>query len=216
MLSRQVIMFDHDGVLVDSLTVFTAAFTAACGEHGHPEIATAEHVVALFHDNVYECMRARGMAPDAIAAIIADTAVALTAAPGLHPFPGVADLLRGLAARFDVVVVTSNEGAVVRAFLGREGLGDVVHEVLGVEVDGSKVNKIATVIRRYPGQSRCLYVGDTGGDMIEGAAAGATPIGAGWGWHGPAVLSAAGAAYVAATPADLLTYVLEGSPAPFA
>jgi phosphoglycolate phosphatase len=209
-------MFDHDGVLVDSLAVFTAAFTAACREHGHPEIATADHVVALFHDNVYDCMRARGMASDAIAAIIADTASALAVAPGLYPFPGVGELLRGLAARFDVVVVTSNEGAVVRAFLAREGLGDLVKEVLGVEVDGSKVNKIAAVMGRYPGQSRCLYVGDTGGDMREGAAAGATPVGAGWGWHGPAVLSAAGAAYVAPTPADLLTYALEGTPTPSA
>jgi len=209
-------MFDHDGVLVDSLTVFTAVFTAACRDHGHPEIATADHVVALFHDNVYDCMRAHGMAPDAIAAIIADTAAALATAPGLHPFPGVGDLLRGLSPWFDVVVVTSNESAVVRAFLAREGLADLVHDVLGVEVDGSKVNKIATVMARYPRQSCCLYVGDTSGDMLEGAAAGATPIGAGWGWHGPALLSAAGAAYVAPTPADLLAYVLEGAPTPSA
>ncbi len=209
-------MFDHDGVLVDSLTVFTAAFTAACRRHGHPEITTAEHVVALFHDNVYDCMRARGMAPDAIAAIIAETAAALVVAPDLHPFPGVAELLRGLARRFDVVVVTSNESAVVRGFLARAGLGGEVREILGVEVDASKVNKIATVMSRYPGQERCFYVGDTSGDMVEGAAAGATPLGAGWGWHGPAVLSAAGAAYVAATPADLLAYVLGGSPTPSA
>lgn len=209
-------MFDHDGVLVDSLSVFTAAFTAACREHGHPEIVTAADVVALFHDNVYECMRARGMAPDAIRAIIADTAAALAVAADLHPFPGVAELLRGLSRSFDVVVVTSNEAAVVRAFLARAGLADAVAEILGVEVDASKVNKIATVMARYPGQSRCLYVGDTSGDMLEGAAAGATPIGAGWGWHGPAVLSAAGAAYVATTPADLLAYVLGGSPTPLA
>jgi phosphoglycolate phosphatase len=206
-------MFDHDGVLVDSLEVFTAAFTAACRRHGHPDIATAEHVVALFHDNVYDCMRARGMTPDAIAAIISDTAAALAVAPDLRPFPGVAELLRGLSRRFDVVVVTSNESAVVRGFLTRAGLAGEVGEVLGVDVDPSKVNKIATVMSRYPGQERCFYVGDTSGDMLEGAAAGATPLGAGWGWHGPTVLAAAGAAYVAATPADLLTYVLDDSPA---
>jgi len=207
-------MFDHDGVLVDSLTVFTAAFTAACRRHGYPDVTNAEHVVALFHDNVYECMRAHGMTPDAITAIIAETAAALATEPDLHPFPGVAELLRGLTRRFDVVVVTSNESAVVRGFLARAGLAGEVREVLGVDVDASKVTKIAAVMRRYPGQERWFYVGDTTGDMLEGAAAGATPLGAGWGWHGPAALAAAGAAYVAATPSDLLAYVLDDTPAP--
>ena len=71
------------------------------------------------------------------------------------------------------------------------------------------MRKIATVTARYPAQDPCFYVGDTSGDMIEGAAAGATPLGAGWGWHGPAALAAAGAAYVAVTPSDLLAYVTE-------
>jgi phosphoglycolate phosphatase len=66
---------------------------------------------------------------------------------------------------------------------------------------------------RYPGQARYFYVGDTRGDMLEGAQAGATPLGAGWGWHGAAPLAEAGAAYVAATPAALLAFLVgKGSP----
>jgi phosphoglycolate phosphatase-like HAD superfamily hydrolase len=44
--------------------------------------------------------------------------------------------------------------------------------------------------------------------MLEGAQAGATPLGAGWGWHGAAPLAEAGAAYVAATPAALLAFLV--------
>jgi phosphoglycolate phosphatase len=62
---------------------------------------------------------------------------------------------------------------------------------------------------RYPGQARYFYVGDTRGDMLEGAQAGATPLGAGWGWHDAAELRAAGAAYVAATPAALLAFLVD-------
>ena len=203
-------MFDHDGVLVDSLTVFTAAFGAACGAHGHPEIASQEQVVALFADNVYDTMAALGMSRETIAAIIGDTAATLSSSTGLHPFPGVPELLNGLAERFDVVVVTSNAAGVVRDFMAREQLAGAVSDVLGVEVDVSKVRKIATIITRYPGQERYFYVGDTRGDMLEGAAAGATPLGAGWGWHGAAALREAGAAFVAATPAELLAFVTDG------
>jgi phosphoglycolate phosphatase len=203
-------MFDHDGVLVDSFFVFTAAFAAACRAHGHPEIATPAQVVALFDDNVYDSMAALGVGREAIKAIIGDTAGVLAASPDLHPFPGVPELLSGLAPRFDVVVITSNAAGVVRDFMAREQLDGRVSDVLGVEVDASKVRKIATVMARYPGQVHYFYVGDTRGDMLEGAEAGATPLGAGWGWHAAAALEEAGATYVAATPAELLAYVLDG------
>ncbi len=163
-------MFDHDGVLVDSFAVFTASFAAACRAHGHPEIAGPAQVVALFDDNVYESMATLGMDRDVIRAIIHDTAAALAASSDLHPFPGVPELLAGLAPRFDVVVITSNAGAVVRDFMARERLAGLVGDVLGVEAGTGKVGKIATVIARYPGQSRYYYVGDTRGDMLEGAA----------------------------------------------
>jgi phosphoglycolate phosphatase len=203
-------MFDHDGVLVDSLAVFTTAFAAACGAHGHAEIAGPAQVVALFDDNVYDSMAALGMARQVIRAIIDDTAGALAVSPDLHPVPGVPELLAGLAACCDVVVITSNAAGVVRDFMARERLAGHVSDVLGVEIDVSKVRKIATVMARYPGQRRYFYVGDTRGDMLEGAQAGATPLGAGWGWHGAAALTAAGAAFVAATPAELLAFVVDG------
>lgn len=205
-------MLDHDGVLVDSLAVFSAAFAAACRAHGHAEVATPAQVVALFDGNVYDGMAALGMGRDVIRAIIDDAAAALAASSDLHPFPGVPGLLAGLAAHYDVVVVTSNAGSVVRDFMARERLAGHVSDVLGVEVDVSKVRKIATVMTRYPGQSRYFYVGDTRGDVLEGAQAGATPLGAGWGWHGAAALREAGAVYVAATPADLLAFLVNEVP----
>jgi len=210
-MTRPVIMFDHDGVLVDSFAVFTAAFADACRTHGHPEVGTPDQVVALFDGNCYDSMAALGMSPEVTRAIIADTAAVLEASSDLHPFPGVPALLAGLATRYDVVVVTSNAAGVVRAFMTREGLAGCVSDVLGVEVDASKVRKIAATMARYPGQGRYYYVGDTRGDMLEGAEAGATPLGAGWGWQGAAALREAGAAFVAATPQDLLAYVVDGS-----
>jgi len=210
-MQRPVIMFDHDGVLADSFDAFLAAFGAACRRHGHAEVGTRERFLGLFECNFYDGMAAHGVSREALRAIVDDTTAALDAAPGLQPFPGVPELLRGLAARFDVVVITSNAATVVCDFLAREGLAALVSDVLGIETDPSKVRKIVTVTARYPGQVPYFYVGDTSGDMIEGAAAGATPLGAGWGWHGSAALASAGAVYVAPTPADLLAYVMDGA-----
>jgi phosphoglycolate phosphatase len=54
-----------------------------------------------------------------------------------------------------------------------------------------------------------FVVGDTSFDMAMAAAAGAAPIGAGWGYHGPEELIEAGAIAVAERPADVLALVQE-------
>ena len=52
-------------------------------------------------------------------------------------------------------------------------------------------------------------VGDTSFDMAMGAAAGAVPIGAAWGYHEPQELIDAGALAVASHPREVLTLVRE-------
>jgi phosphoglycolate phosphatase len=54
-----------------------------------------------------------------------------------------------------------------------------------------------------------IVIGDTSFDMAMAAAAGATPIGAGWGYHDAEELIEAGAVAVAETPLDVLDLVRE-------
>jgi phosphoglycolate phosphatase len=54
-----------------------------------------------------------------------------------------------------------------------------------------------------------FVVGDTSFDMAMAAAAGALPVGAGWGYHDADELLRAGAAGVAEAPADVLALVAE-------
>jgi phosphoglycolate phosphatase len=56
---------------------------------------------------------------------------------------------------------------------------------------------------------RSIVIGDTSFDMAMGRAAGATPIGAGWGYHEPDELVAAGAVAVADAPGDVLALIRE-------
>jgi phosphoglycolate phosphatase len=54
-----------------------------------------------------------------------------------------------------------------------------------------------------------IVIGDTSFDMAMAAAAGATPIGAGWGYHGAEELIEAGAVAVAERPLDVLDLIRE-------
>jgi phosphoglycolate phosphatase len=55
--------------------------------------------------------------------------------------------------------------------------------------------------------STTIVVGDTSFDMAMAVAAGAAPIGAGWGYHEADELLAAGAIAVAAQPLDILQLI---------
>jgi phosphoglycolate phosphatase len=204
---RQLVMFDFDGVIVDSLDVFSVAFINACAAAGVPGFTTPDDLLALMEDNFYAGMRARGVGDGQVAEILRRLGSALIRARHwLKPFPLVPQVLGELADVRAVVIVTSSPTDVVTGWLrGHEVRG--VAEVAGAETARSKVEKINALLARFPGQEVYWYVGDTAGDIREARVAGVTPLGVAWGWHEPEMLLEAGAERIAASPAELLTIV---------
>jgi len=201
----ELVMFDFDGVIVDSLDVFSAAFLDACTAAGVEGFTSADDLLRLMEDNFYAGMRARGVDDERVAEVLRRVGAALVLARRwLKPFPLVPQVVRELADTRSVVIVTSSPGDVVEGWLrGHQVAG--VTEVAGAEAARSKVDKIHALQARFPGQAVYWYVGDTAGDIREAREAGATPVGVAWGWHEPQMLVEAGAERIAATPAELLT-----------
>jgi len=200
-------MLDHDGVVVDSLEIFTTSFVEACRRVGLPQVTSAEDVLALFDGNFYDSLRDAGAEDAQIREAMIRTAGALRLAmPALRPFPLMPEVLNDLAEARHVVIVSSNASDVVELFLKRHGIAGVA-EVAGAESGRSKVAKVEALMARFPGQPCYWFVGDTTGDMREARLAGATPLGVAWGWHGREQLETAGAERIAETPADLLAIV---------
>ena len=204
---RELVMFDFDGVIVDSLDVFSTAFIDACTAAGVEGFATADDLLAVMEDNFYAGMRARGVDDARVAEVLRRLGEALIRARHwLKPFPLVPQVLEDLADARTVVVVTSSPTEVVEGWLRTHEVHGVA-EVAGAETARSKVEKIHALLARFPGQEVYWYVGDTAGDIREAREAGVTPLGVAWGWHEPEMLIAAGAERVAVSPAELLTII---------
>ncbi len=207
---REVVMFDFDGVVVDSLEVFAAALIAACEEYGIAAVRTVDDVVTLFAGNVYESFRTAGADEQAVArAMTAAGRVLERDLSRMKPFPGMSEVLARLGEQGDVVIVTSNSEPLVRRFLAENHVEGVT-AIAGVESGPSKTEKIRLVRQRYPRQAVYFFVGDTAGDMREAREAGVTPVAVAWGWHEPESLLAAGASQVVATPEELLAVLTSG------
>ena len=204
---RELVMFDYDGVIVDSLDVFCTAFIDACAAVGVPGFTAPDDLLAVMEDNFYVGMRARGVDDERVAEVLRRLGEALIRARHwLKPFPLIPQVLEDLGETRAVVVVTSSPTEVVEGWLRSHGITGVA-EVAGAETARSKVEKIHALMARFPGQDVYWYVGDTAGDIREAREAGVTPLGVSWGWHEPEMLIAAGAERIAASPAELLTIV---------
>jgi haloacid dehalogenase superfamily, subfamily IA, variant 1 with third motif having Dx(3-4)D or Dx(3-4)E len=175
-------MFDYDGVIVDSLEVFSSRFTQACWENGFTEAKTAKDVISLFDGNVYESMRSRGLNEATIDNILKRYEVLQgDQLATIKPFDGIREALQRISKKHYVYVITSNISNATIEILRHNGI-DCFKDVVGAEKEKSKIKKIQKTMSLYPG-STAYYVGDTKGDMIEGKNAGTQTVGVTWGWH---------------------------------
>ena len=201
-----LVMFDYDGVIVDSLEVFMSRFSQACRENGFKQIKVSKDVLDLFEGNVYETMMRRGLEESTIDNILKRYEVLQDGQlADLELFEGIGVALNLISEKHHVYVITSNLSSATIRVLNENGIG-CFQDVIGAEKEKSKIKKIMNTMSLHPG-STAYYVGDTKGDMIEGKRAGALTIGVTWGWHTPAKLKEGSPDHLFNTPGELADFL---------
>jgi phosphoglycolate phosphatase len=199
MPASKIVMFDFDGVIADSWCAQKGAFVGALEAHGLHDYATSATFRDLLESNWFEALLCAGVPPE----VVADIEQAFGDGPIPELFPGMDEVIERLAEAYPVIVVTSSSTADVQRVLDERGVRGV-SEVIGGDVDPSKVRKIDSVRRRFGRSLEAWYVCDTVGDVAEAREAGAATIGASWGWHGEERLLRAEPDRIARHPSDLL------------
>ncbi|WP_407309058.1 HAD family hydrolase [Desulfosporosinus sp. SB140] len=202
-----LVMFDYDGVIVDSLDVFTLRFSQACREHGFEQIKAPKDVISLFEGNVYETMRKCGLDEEIIDAILKRyEALQGVQLGNLQLFEGIPEALEQISKKHDIYVITSNLSSATIQVLKQNGISSF-RDVIGAEKEKSKIRKILSVMSLHPG-TPAYYVGDTKGDMIEGKKAGTLTIGVAWGWHTPEKIKEGLPDHLVGTPRELAEFLM--------
>ena len=198
-------LFDFDGVLADSLEVYSAAVVRCLERIGTPIVRNREEYLDLFEGNLYESMKARGVN-------LADYArAAREIMPGIDfaamkPFAGLAPVLESLSRAHRLVIISSNASKTIGTMIGQFGFSPYFVEILGADVSVSKKEKIDHALARYGvDPQRTFYVGDTAGDIREARAAGIRSVAVAWGWHSRERLLAAQPDFLVETPEELLS-----------
>ena len=209
------VVFDFDGVLVDSIAPVTSSINAALIEHGLPA-RSAQQLRRLIGPPTFSAFsELLGEPPDSprVAAVVATyranyEAVYMTAT---RVFDGVPELLEELARHHALAVATSKSSDFAQPLLDALALSGYFTVVAAADPRTADDDKNAIVARALAalGESSGAMVGDRSFDMLAARAHRLRAIGVGWGIGDAEELLAAGAETIAQTPADLLALLVD-------
>jgi phosphoglycolate phosphatase len=207
----RLVLFDLDGTLVDSTPGIWASVRFAAAQIGLPE-PTPEQLRDMVGPPLEDGFALVLQVPAAdlsraVAAYRAHYSAGALLDVTVHD--GVPELLAAL--REDgamLAVATSKPEPFALRVLEHTGLLPAFSSVHGATFDGAVRHKdqvVAAALAAHPDGWGPVLVGDRRHDVLGAAAHGMPCIGAGWGPAEDGELEAAGAAAVAATPADVVT-----------
>jgi len=207
---NSTVLFDLDGTLSDSAPGILASLRHAFAVHELPWVAENER--ALLGPPFYHSL------PPLIGDVALKDVIgayrehyAGGAMYDTSVFAGVAELLSalsGLGVR--LAVATSKPEHFAVPIVERLGLAGFFEVIGGDDLEGSRPSKalvIDSVLQRLHRPTDVIMVGDRSHDVEGARAHGFDCVGVEWGYALPGELSAAGAAHLCATPADVLAVI---------
>ena len=179
----RLLLFDYDGVIADTFADMLTFAQETCEELG------VSHTVVPADLSKLEVMSFAtfGRACEVPEPLLDEFVGKSTRrfAEKVKPpaiFDGLAEVIRGLSERNILAIVTGNTSGNVNAFLAHHRLQGCFRGIYGVDMPGSKVEKIKLARREFEtGRNLTWFVGDSLSDIRAAREAGVKSIAVGWG-----------------------------------
>jgi phosphoglycolate phosphatase len=223
----RAVIFDLDGTLVQTRVASWLIFEQI-NERFDLGVTGPEQYYDLFRDNLF--VRLRALCRDEAHAAEVEAAFFELLRREYTPpmIPGMVQVVRRLAARATLAVLSSNAMEVLRRVLVDNDLAYCFAHVFGGDVAPDKTAAIEAFLaepgsgfgRRCaadydeggtvaaPGPESTVLVTDTAGDVRAARQAGIRVVGVAWGMHSPDELTDAGAEFVALWPQEITAHLL--------
>src|SRR3954471_5440609 len=207
-LEADAVLFDLDGVLVDSRMAFARSINAALVEHGLPARADDE-LHTYLGPPLHRTFAALGGVDDQVDALVLSYRARYrsTMAAESAVFAGIPEALEALAEVMPLVVATSKSQALAEPLLEQLGLRDRFEAVHGPSLqarDEAKSLTIARALEGLPHARRPVMVGDRKFDVLGARAHELPCVGVLWGIGSERELREAGATALAREPGELV------------
>jgi len=200
----KLLLFDFDGVLVDSLDVYEKTVTLCLEKINQPLQRGRQEFLELFEGNFYESLVAKGVDLEKFVAASVDILSQVNYAE-MKPFDAMRPVLQELKKNHCLIVISSNDAPTIQEALRLYDFNGIFQEILGSDFMFSKKEKILYAAKKYNATLHDIYyIGDTTGDMKEGKQAGIKTVGVTWGWHDKIKMALSNPDYLFDDPQELL------------
>ncbi len=174
-MDKKMLIFDFDGVLVDTLMICYEINTQV-----NDELSVDEYK-SFFEGNIFAAVRSNGAPrnkhPEFFDQYRSKTRELVI--PDEH-----AALVRRLAERYILTVASSTDSSCIADILARHGIRESFKDILGADVHASKVVKIRSLLEKFAvSADNAIFITDTVGDIREGKECGVNSIAVTWGFH---------------------------------
>jgi phosphoglycolate phosphatase len=206
-----LIIFDFDGVLADTLHDLLQFGQEVCDELGVDHTVQKEDLSNLEVMSFASFGRACEVPEDLLDQFVEGCLkrfAEMKSPPAI--FNGLSDIVRNLAIHNTLAIVTTNSSQNVNAFLVEHGLDKCVHAVYGIDIPGSKAQKIATARNQLSTgntQGSVFMIGDSLSDINSAKEASIISIAVTWGHQSLAQLLRGNPDYVVHSPDDLIDVI---------
>jgi phosphoglycolate phosphatase len=214
----ELVIFDLDGTLVDTIADLAYAVNETLISHGWPS-RNIQEIKSMVGDGFPPLVR-RAVPPEVLeqdsllSQVLAEASDLYTihCVDNTRPYPEVKKLLEELSKRSLPCAVLSNKAHAfsthIVSRLFPEGSFVVVQgEITGIPKKPHPQAALSLASRVGYSPSGCVLVGDSPHDMMAARSAGMRAFGAGWGYRSAAELLTAGAERVFSRPLELLDFI---------
>lgn len=198
---KRLLLFDFDGVVVDSLEFYEASVNLCLEKIGEPRLESRSDFLELFDDNFYAGIMRRGIDQKAFTEATVQVAPYLNFG-SISLYGEVVQVIEALKKDHNLSLISSNSAHAIRHIF--EKVDFYFEHVLGFEFMFSKIEKIRHETKRTGiSAESTYYIGDTLGDILEAKAAGVKTVAVTWGWHPRERLKQGEPDYIIDTPQQL-------------
>lgn len=190
------ILFDFDGVIIDS---FNLALETSRLWHSELE---AKEYRTWFHGNIY----GHGSVTDeSTNHFFANYVPKMITQPYVQ---GMEKVIRALGQEYKLLIVSSTTTEPIKEYLKRHQLQNYFVEVLGADVERSKIKKFKMIFNNYSANAKnYIFITDTLGDLREAKQAGIAALAVTWGYNDRAALEQGNPFAIVQTPNEILGHV---------
>jgi phosphoglycolate phosphatase len=195
--NKKIVIFDFDGVLVDTLIASYDVFKEV------NENVKLDEFKSLYEENLHEALKNRKLIshPDYFCQY--DKHTREIKVPNI-----LKKIVQELSLKYILAIVSSTQTSSIEKILKREDLLAYFDDVLGYDFTSNKVEKINNILKKYEISSEnTVYITDTLGDIREAQKCEVKSIAVTWGFHDRETLGKGNPITIIDDPNDMLNTI---------